>query len=178
MKYKFVLNALMPSLASAAAVASRGSSECAVEDVSSKEVRITGWSFGQSTSSPLDIPRRVPTAVISFMVTNSEWSQACSASNGEYEEGKWWDNGGIWFGCGSGSPLDPEPPCTKCTRFQFEWGHGSWRLTVNQTWFDESYRFVGTTTSTTPSCSYSSEAYYTSCTAPDFSLTLDPVCME
>lgn len=83
-------------------------------------------------TQPGDITLGLSTAQVSFTVTNPlSRKQACSGTIVQLD-GQWQDNGSAWFKCGTQST--PDPTCLDCTHFQFGWGHGSWRLSVNQTW--------------------------------------------
>ncbi|KAI1464238.1 uncharacterized protein F4812DRAFT_443854 [Daldinia caldariorum] len=167
---------------------------CSVEEGSSQVVKIIEFSFGQLDTHPGDIPPRLSIATISFFVTNPVgWSQACSGFIVQQQDGEWQDkDGSVWFKCGTEST--PDPTCWNCTHFQSGWGHGSpgWHFAINQTWpctspgsaCKTSYQFSGSTT-LKPDCITDTNSY-TSCTAPDFSLTLkvhgrgtsDPGCEE
>ncbi|KAI1413168.1 hypothetical protein F5Y13DRAFT_189530 [Hypoxylon sp. FL1857] len=135
MQYKVILNALfLPYLTLAVA---RGASECPIEQSSRPQIKITDFTNGQLDILPgdIDIPPRPSMATVSFLVTNpANQQQACSGSIVKaMSDEQWPDADGLdWFKCGTESA--PDPTCWNCTHFQFGWGHGSWRLAINQTW--------------------------------------------
>ncbi|OTB17255.1 hypothetical protein K445DRAFT_310649 [Daldinia sp. EC12] len=154
---------------------------CSVEEGSRQVVKITEFSFGQLDTHPGDIPPRPSMATISFFVTNPlGWRQACSGFIVQQQDGEWQDkDGSAWFKCGTEST--PDPMCWNCTHFQSGWGHGSpgWQFAINQTWpctspgsvCEISYQLSGSTR-LAPDCTTDTNSY-TSCTAPDLSLTLE-----
>ncbi|KAI1455781.1 hypothetical protein F4805DRAFT_259836 [Annulohypoxylon moriforme] len=156
-------------------------SECPIEKGSQQHVEITEFSYGELTVHPGDIPPRPSTAVVSFFVTSSIYGkQACSGTIIQLQNGEWQDaDGSLWFKCGTEST--PDPDCLDCTHFQFDWGHEGWHFAVNQTWTcaspeggacDVSYKVSGSTT-LDPECTESPDISFRSCTAPDFSLSVD-----
>ncbi|KAI1375303.1 hypothetical protein F4677DRAFT_460747 [Hypoxylon crocopeplum] len=154
----------------------RDTYKCPTEGGSSPYLKIAGFSYGQLDAQPTDIPPRPSMATVSFIVTNpANWMQACSGGIVQLQNGEWLDDGISYFKCGTESA--PDPTCRNCTHFQFGWGHGSWRLAVNQTspcmsgTSEMSYRVSGSTV-LDPECTTSPYAY-TSCSAPDFTLPVD-----
>ncbi|KAI2630233.1 hypothetical protein GGS26DRAFT_598711 [Hypomontagnella submonticulosa] len=161
-------------------VVASGASECLIKEGSRRDIKIKDFSYGEMISHPGDIPPRPSTATVSFSIAyTASWWQACSGFIVQTQDGEWQDkDGSAWFKCGTENT--PDPTCWNCTHFQFGWGHDSWRFAINQTWpcassghgsCEISYELSGSAT-LNPKCTEDTNSF-TSCTAPEFSLSLN-----